>query len=124
MKRNRLVVILGIIALLGFALAGCESLPEMSAAPVATNGLVVIVNNSSDEINQLFYAPSSSSAWGPDRLNGTIPVGGSYTITDLPADMYDFKVMVGMQGARAELQDYTLASGTTKEWVVTDATLE
>jgi plastocyanin len=51
---------------------------------------VTVLNSSYVPVPELYIALSSSPYWGPNRLSSPILAGGSYTVTGLPSDTYDF----------------------------------
>ncbi len=48
-----------------------------------------INNYSGDEIIAVYISPSSSTTWGPNQLEWTIPSGYTYTITGIRPGYYD-----------------------------------
>jgi hypothetical protein len=74
-----------IIALLLCALA----LPAF-----AKKATVKVINQSKWEIHHLFLSAASEEEWGPDQLGeDVLNKGDSFTITDIPCDKYDIKVV-------------------------------
>ena len=47
-------------------------------------------NDTTTEICELYLSPAGKEQWGPDQLQGqTIAIGGTFAITNIPADSYD-----------------------------------
>lgn len=66
----------------------------LSAAAAATDASVVIVNRSAWDIHQLFLSPVDEEEWGEDQLGDEVIVsGGRYTLTDIPCDAYDVRLV-------------------------------
>ncbi|HVE69925.1 MAG TPA: hypothetical protein VNI54_01050 [Thermoanaerobaculia bacterium] len=78
MKKTILVVLLAAIALPAFA----------------KKATVKVINQSKWEIHHLFISPASEEDWGPDQLEDEVlGKGDSITITNIPCDEYDVKVV-------------------------------
>lgn len=83
--------------------------PAATDAPAATDEAVatdvpaadgdvvaayVFTNTGSVEICELYLSPSQQNEWGVDQLGGaTIPVGETFTLTNIPSGTYDGKVV-------------------------------
>jgi len=60
----------------------------------AGKATVKVINQSKWEIHHLYLSSSSEEEWGPDQLEDEILTkGDSVTITDIPCDEYDIKVV-------------------------------
>jgi hypothetical protein len=88
----------------------------LSPAPVATGSLKV-VNNYNYPITELYVAGSTSSTWGANQLSAPIPVGGSFTVTNIPAGNYDF-LAYSSNGASWNRWGQTIAAGTLFTWTL------
>lgn len=72
-----------------------------------------IRNNSSYEINQLYFNSSETEEWGPDRLGAnTLPAGQSFRLTNIVAGEYDMKV-VDQDGDECVLYNITVCGNGT-----------
>jgi hypothetical protein len=55
---------------------------------------IKIVNKSSWQLHHVYLSSSTNDKWGPDQLTETIvEPGDSFTITSIPCDNYDIKVV-------------------------------
>jgi hypothetical protein len=60
----------------------------------AKKATVKVINQSKWEIHHLFVSAASEEEWGPDQLEDEILTkGDSFTITDIPCNKYDIKVV-------------------------------
>lgn len=84
-------------------------------------GSVVVVNNYSFPITELYITPSTSSTWGPNQLDTPIPVGGSIAFSGVPAGLIDLRA-VASDGAFTERYDAFLDAGGTFTWTLTTTT--
>ncbi len=66
-------------------------------------GAIYIVNGTSDNITEVYIAPSSDTEWGPDYMSGTIGAGQEYAWT-VQAGSWDVKI-VDDAGFFAEIFD-------------------
>ena len=92
----------------------------LAALPAAAkNASVTIKNKSHWEIHQMYFSATSQDQWGPDQLgNHTIAAkGGSYTLTDIPCDKYDVR-LVDEDGDECVVGHVGLCSDN--EWVIKD----
>lgn len=100
----------------GGSCSSCSSGSSCSSAvcvAAPTTGSVKVTNNSSLSIYFLYLSPTSSSSWGPDQLGSTtIPIGGSFTVYDIPPDTYDLKV-TSSSGTNAFLYGISVYAGYT-----------
>jgi len=79
-------------ALLAIAVAALLPLAAQAAAKRSAN--VKITNRTDWEIHQLFLSSTDDENWGPDQLGDeVIGVGESFTLQDVPCDLYDVKIV-------------------------------
>jgi hypothetical protein len=71
------------------------SLSIVLAVPMFASSSTVKINNKSKwNIFHLYIAPHDTDDWGPDQLGEeAIATGGSFTVTDIPCEVYDVKVV-------------------------------
>jgi hypothetical protein len=81
------------------------------------SGSVKVVNNYSYPITELYFSPQTSSTWGANQLTTPIPVGGSFTLTGVPAGVYDLKA-VASDGAYREQYDVSITAGSLYTWTL------
>ena len=63
-------------------------------APASAFDLVVVNEASFSAIHKLYLAPAKSNAWGEDKLqNQTVAENGRFTVRDIPAGVYDVKII-------------------------------
>lgn len=102
----------------GIAIAAALAL----AAPLAwgKDSAVTITNSSHWEIHQLYLSASDQDDWGPDQLGRrTIKArGGSYTLTGIPCDKYDVR-LVDEDGDECEVRRVPLCADHDS-WVIRD----
>ena len=66
----------------------------LAAPAFAKKASVKVINQSKWEIHHLYLSSSSDEEWGPDQLEDEILTkGDSLTLTDIPCDEYDIKVI-------------------------------
>jgi len=105
------------------------------AAPVTTTGTLTIVNNTASTVCYVYISPSDSEEWGQDQLgaNNTVPSGGMFDITNIPAGIYDLKAtdcdnvtLAQQYGVTLGDQDYTwtLSRNTAQLVIVNDSSLD
>lgn len=83
---------------------------------------VKVINHSKWEIHHLFLSPTEDEAWGPDQLRDEIIVkGAAFTITGVPCDTYDIKV-VDEDGDECIIEAVELC-GDNAFWKITDKDL-
>jgi hypothetical protein len=104
-----------------FALVAC-----LAAAPVfaaSSDAAVVIKNNSSWEIHNLFISSVDTQEWGPDQLGDDVisAGGGTYTLTDIPCGAYDVQ-LIDEDGDECIVGDVGLCA-SKGSWVITDQDL-
>ena len=104
-----------VLALLVCALA----LPSFAAPKKAT---VKIINQSKWEIHHIFLSSVDDEEWGPDQLGeDVLAKGDSITITAIPCDLYDVKV-VDEDGDECVIEEVDLC-GDHSYWKITDKDL-
>ena len=60
----------------------------------ADHATVKVINQSKWEIHHLYLSSTEDEEWGPDQLEDEILTkGDSITLTDIPCDEYDIKVV-------------------------------
>jgi hypothetical protein len=71
----------------------CVAALLVSAAAQAASS--VTIKNKSDWVIMEFYlAPADTDEWGPDQLGeGVIGTGDTFTVTDVPCDSYDVRLV-------------------------------
>ncbi len=105
--RHSLVACVASVALVGASLslgacttrntgAGAASATVQAATSSgSTDSNITFRNSSNWAIYRLHMSPVSQSTWGPDQLGAhVIPAGGgSYTLTNIPCNSYDVKLV-------------------------------
>lgn len=85
-------------------------------------GSVVVINESSFAIVQLFISPRERFLWGEDRLGWDIlESGGRVRIRDVPCGQYDVR-LVDEDGDACVVYGVPIC-GKRTEWVIRDADL-
>ena len=88
----------------------------------ADRATVEVINQSKWEIHHLYLSSSDDREWGPDQLGEHVLVkGDSYTVTDIPCDLYDIKV-VDEDGDECVIEEVDLCGDDTY-WKITDKDL-
>jgi hypothetical protein len=88
----------------------------------AKKSTVKIINHSKWAIHHVFLSPSEDENWGPDQLEDSILAkGDSITITSIPCDTYDVKV-VDEDGDECIIEEVDLC-GDNLYWNITDKDL-
>ena len=106
MKKTILVVLLAALALPAFA----------------KKATVKVINQSKWEIHHLYISPATEDDWGPDQLEDEIlGKGDSITITDIPCDEYDVKV-IDEDGDECIIEAADLCADNSY-WKITDKDL-
>jgi hypothetical protein len=91
-----------------------------SAAP--TDASVEIVNRSAWDIHNLYLSSVDDEEWGPDQLgDDVIASGARYTLTDIPCDAYDVRI-VDEDGDECIVAAVALCAGKDA-WVIDDSDL-
>ncbi len=94
----------------------------LSTSAFAKKATVKVINQSKWEIHHLFISPASQEEWGPDQLEDEILVKGqSITITNIPCDKYDVKV-VDEDGDECIIEEADLCRDASY-WKITDKDL-
>lgn len=101
-------------------LAGLAASPVFAAGSDAS---VVIRNDSSWAIHQLFISSVDTQEWGPDQLGEHVidTGGGTYTLTDIPCGAYDVQ-LIDEDGDECIVGDVGLCA-SKGAWVITDEDL-
>ena len=95
---------------------------SVSAPAFAKKATIKVINQSKWEIHHLYLSSSTDEEWGPDQLEDEILVkGDSFTITDIPCDDYDIKV-VDEDGDECIIEAVDLCRDHTF-WKITDKDL-
>ena len=88
----------------------------------AKKATVKVINQSKWEIHHLYVSPASEEDWGPDQLEDEILTkGDSFTITGIPCDSYDIKV-VDEDGDECIIEAVDLCRDNSY-WKITDKDL-
>lgn len=88
----------------------------------AKKATVKVINQSKWEIHHLFLSSSTEEEWGPDQLEDEILTkGDSITITQIPCDTYDVKV-VDEDGDECIIEEVDLCRDHSF-WKITDKDL-
>ena len=94
------------------------SLPAFAAR----SATVKVINQSKWEIHHIYLSSSDDSEWGEDQLDEDILVkGDSLTLTNIPCDLYDIKV-VDEDGDECVIEQVDLC-GDNSYWKITDKEL-
>lgn len=90
-----------------------------TGSAAASDAQIVLRNNSSWEIHELYVNVSRSDEWGPDQLDDdVIESGGQFTLHGIPCDKYDVRV-VDEDGDACVIEKVPLC-GASDEWTITD----
>lgn len=82
---------------------------------VPTTGTFKIINNTNLTIIELYFTPSTSSNWGPNFIKTPIATGGgSFSITNVVPDMYDYRLRFSGGVYRSDY-DISVQAGQTRE---------
>lgn len=112
MKRLLLVILAGAICLIGVGLA--------VAARSSNTISVTITNHSNREIRHVYIAAGDPNNWGPDQLHGSIPAGGSATLSNVGCDATSVRVIA--EDNNGCFVYYNAACDANQTWEITDAT--
>lgn len=107
-------------------IALCGLLFAVVLAPPAFAGKgdskVIIVNKSNWAIHEMYFSPTDDDEWGEDQLGDhTIETGDQFTLTGVPCDSWDVKV-VDEDGDECVVSDVALCADNDK-WVIKDSDL-
>lgn len=101
------------------------SLLTMFGSPVAfaaSSSRVIVVNESSWAIHEMYFSPTDETEWGEDQLGAqTIETGEQFTLSGIPCDTWDVKV-VDEDGDECVVENVALCKDTDK-WVINDSDL-
>jgi hypothetical protein len=107
--------------------AVCLALVSMcvfaGAANAASRKSDVTVHNDSEwTIQHFFLSSSAEDEWGPDQLGDhVIKNGGAFTITSIPCDEYDVK-LIDEDGDECVVEAVDVC-GDDDSWLITDEDL-
>ena len=88
----------------------------------ARKATIKVINQSKWEIHHLFLSSSEDDEWGPDQLEDEILTkGDSFTLTHIPCDTYDIKV-VDEDGDECIIEQVDLCRDNSY-WKITDKDL-
>jgi hypothetical protein len=83
---------------------------------------VTVHNDSEWAIHHFFLSSSAEDEWGPDQLGDeVIKNGGAFTITSIPCDEYDVK-LVDEDGDECVVEAVDVC-GEDDSWLITDEDL-
>jgi len=93
------------------------------SAHAGSKAEVKIINKSMWEIHELYISSTDTREWGPDQLGREIigSEGGRFTLTDIPCDAYDVR-LVDEDGDVCVVNDVGLCA-SKGTWVIDDETL-
>ena len=111
-KRLLVVFVTGVVCLLGIGLA--------VRARTSNTISVTITNHSTREIRHIYVAAGDPNNWGPDQLNGSIPAGGSATLSNVGCDGASVRVIA--EDNNGCFVYYSAACDANQTWEITDAT--
>jgi len=112
MKRLFIAILVAATCLIGVGLA-------VSARSSNTIS-VTITNHSNREIRHVYVAAGDPNNWGPDQLHGSIPAGGSATLSDVGCDASSVRVIA--EDNNGCFVYYNAACNANQTWEITDAT--
>lgn len=93
-----------------------------AAASAAKKADVKITNRSDWEIHHFYLSSTEDDEWGPDQLGDeVIDTGDSFTLTDVPCDDYDVK-LIDEDGDECVVGAVDIC-GKGQEWVITSKIL-
>ena len=102
-------------------LVAAASLVTLPAA-AAGDSKVVLKNLSHWAIHELYFSPTEEREWGEDQLGKhTINTGETFTLTGVPCDSYDVRV-VDEDGDACVVENVALCADKEK-WVISDEDL-
>lgn len=107
---------------IAIALLAVSMLATTAFAAPKKKASIKVINQSNWEIHHLFLSSSSDSEWGEDQLEDQIiGKGDSFTLTDIPCDDYDIRV-VDEDGDECIIEAVEMC-GDQSVWKITDKTL-
>jgi hypothetical protein len=110
--RLSVVFVTGVVCLLGIGLA--------VRARTSNTISVTITNHSNREVRHVYVAAGDPNNWGPDQLHGSIPSGGSATLSDVGCDAASVRVIA--EDNNGCFVYYNAACDANQTWEITDAT--
>ncbi|MEO8673324.1 MAG: hypothetical protein ABI411_18570 [Tahibacter sp.] len=97
-------------------------LVAVSPAFAAGDSKVTVVNQSKWAIHEMYFSQTDKSEWGDDQLGKqTIKTGGTFTLTGVPCDKWDVK-LVDEDGDQCIVENVGLCADADK-WVINDSDL-
>ncbi len=106
------------VSMLGSLLVLFGSAPGFAAG----TSKVIIVNKSSWAIHEMYFSPTDETDWGEDQLgNQTIETGDRFTLTGIPCDKWDVKV-IDEDGDECVIENVGLCADADR-WVINDSDL-
>jgi hypothetical protein len=83
--------------------------------PPATTGAIRVDNGTSYTIHEMYVVPNTAGNWGAQQNSSPIPSGGSWTLADVPAGLWDVRaVSIGASSTYfAYAHDATVAAAQT-----------
>jgi len=99
------------------------ALLALSMSSVAVAGTTVVVSNqSSYDVHNLYLSSSSSPSWEADRLGDIVlSTGSTFALAGIECDTYDVKI-VDEDGDNCEIKGVPLCT-ESETWVIDDAAL-
>lgn len=102
------------------ALALVLSLCACSTVALA-DSKITLKNDSHWAIHELYFSAANQNEWGPDQFGKhTISTGQTFTLTGIPCDKYDVK-LVDEDGDACVVEDVAVCSSDT--WAISDQDL-
>lgn len=110
------------VAVIFATVFGVYAFTQRSTEAQRRTATVTIRNTSNWNLNHFYLSPHDQNAWGPDQLGAEIiGTGESFTITDIPCDAYDLK-LVDEDGDQCIIMDVDLCNDDS-EWVIDQSVL-
>jgi hypothetical protein len=107
------------LGLLGALLLAVTASPALAGK---NDSKVIIVNKSKWAIHEMYFSPTKQTDWGDDQLGKqTINTGESFTLSGVPCDKWDVKV-VDEDGDECVVENVGLCADADK-WVINDSDL-
>jgi len=99
------------------------ALLALSLSPVAAAGTTVVVSNqSSYDVHNLYLSSSSDPSWGADQLGEIVlSTGSTFALAGIECDTYDVKI-VDEDSDNCEIKGVPLCTDT-ETWVIDDSAL-
>lgn len=105
-----------------FILASCDLMGGGSGGGGGSQpeGSLVVSNDSSYTVSELYVSPVDSSSWGPNQLgDAAIAPGGVFTLSGIPAGDYDL-LAEETAGGYWDRWDVTIPAGGEYAWRLLD----